>query len=727
MSSTTNGSFICPYPLAYASSDDTGYVLWAYEEGNCASPCPSVEFTTFEWNEYSKAILALCIISSVSSFFVLLLYLWQAEKFFNRIMFLLGFFVNSLVISIFLTKNVDDSITCNGRSRFVEKDSLCVFQAASMVFCLIWIETWSVIIAVDAYYNIVSYIRPEKRVFFYQRYTIIALVLSFTIALIPLIGDNYGFDPKANIPICLFLFSENSYYFSITLLAPFIILNVLCLAITIAGAFKIHNIFVMSRVFIQKHNKCIESPTLSVDSDVYDYSLSSTQQISKLNADERVHQQLRRSMIRGGAIVTTTNTNTTVSAEPDPHNKNSTSRSSNLVSVDQLDQASSHLTNEITRALQADLTKFANSQTNSVDHSNKVVNNNKRGYNNQSDSHYENSIDGDETENPLSNDHFVTFQNRDNLSECSDVYPSFYSNHSVKDLQQVSTLLSDANQMPHRNDEGNSLKYNFDTVSHSSGGSVPPIPINLITPDNSIRWDSSGRTATTTTTSFRDEGHFHVDNVSRNSANTKSFLFQRVSGSIYSQRRAVESPLIPPSNWKDLSSINALNDNTTFVEEGKFSVRSPTNNINTAPDSDLSDNYRSSKGSNTTFQSYMRITKSVIKYNGRSMIFVLCFCLSCYYILYCLIKYNYVKYDYYVNQAEDFERCLIEVSFSADEVYQTQDLIDQVAKRVCGEYPSERPEAKQVSRCLTLWTVSFQLFVHLDYSLLAMLQSLNII
>lgn len=244
----SNYTFICPSPLVYAH-ESKYTTVWAYKEGNCAVACPTVTYSSEEWHDYWKIVTALSVISLVLSLFSTIFHAYDVKKYFIRTMFVSGFLVNAFILTLFFFLNEDNQVVCDGDKYYIEKSFLCVFQAASVIFLFIWIEVWSVILAVDTYYHIQSKISMDEIGALNKRYFIIALSISSVVTLIPLSAGNLGFDPKANIPICLYLFSDNSYYFWITLFLPFILLNIACMSITLMGSYRLQEIFVSSGNF----------------------------------------------------------------------------------------------------------------------------------------------------------------------------------------------------------------------------------------------------------------------------------------------------------------------------------------------------------------------------------------------------------------------------------------------------------------------------------------------
>ena len=202
----SNGSttFICPSPLvlSHGSGIDGSTTIIAYE--NCVVPCPTIEYTVQEWDELTAILTILVIISTILSGTALVCHMIEYRKYFIRCMLILGFFFNSLVLTIFFLVNGNEyEVTCDGSAHYVEKSGLCIFQASAMIFSFIWVEVWSAIFAYDMYLHITSSFDslniPKMRI----QYTVIAFLLSSIVTAIPLLANNVGFDPEANIPFCL--------------------------------------------------------------------------------------------------------------------------------------------------------------------------------------------------------------------------------------------------------------------------------------------------------------------------------------------------------------------------------------------------------------------------------------------------------------------------------------------------------------------------------------------
>jgi len=164
-------------------------------------------------------------------------------------MFIAGFCASSTLMTTFLFANTDDTVTCSGRAHYIEQSEICVIQAFCLVFCFSWVVCWSVIFSLDVYHQVVSLTPHYDSSEYHWRYTMVAVVVSLIIAVIPFAAGNLGFDPEANIPICFYLISHNEYYFWYTFFTPLCILIVSCTAITIVGMYKIQRIYTNSREY----------------------------------------------------------------------------------------------------------------------------------------------------------------------------------------------------------------------------------------------------------------------------------------------------------------------------------------------------------------------------------------------------------------------------------------------------------------------------------------------
>jgi hypothetical protein len=86
-----NRSFICPSPLVYATqSAANGYVIWAFEEGDCALRCPSTTYTVEEWEDYSQILTNVGFVTIFVSLAAIALSISQYDIFFPKLMFMAG-------------------------------------------------------------------------------------------------------------------------------------------------------------------------------------------------------------------------------------------------------------------------------------------------------------------------------------------------------------------------------------------------------------------------------------------------------------------------------------------------------------------------------------------------------------------------------------------------------------------------------------------------------------
>ena len=191
----------CPYPLLGADEnvDTTLYVGYH----NCVVPCPSIVYTHEEWNRSLSVLQVLSFVSCCLSLMVLFGHLCDmSTSKYIRTMFIGGFSASSLIISIFLFSNVDDSTTCNGSAHYVKTSTLCIIQAFCLIFTFTWVSIWALIFSYDVYCQILSLSPDYDSSKFHRKYTIIAGFTSFTLAIIPLIAGLFCTVFYNSVPIC---------------------------------------------------------------------------------------------------------------------------------------------------------------------------------------------------------------------------------------------------------------------------------------------------------------------------------------------------------------------------------------------------------------------------------------------------------------------------------------------------------------------------------------------
>jgi hypothetical protein len=241
--------FYCPEPLVYSdhSDNDDYYTLWALESQGCALPCPSLTYTSEEWKLVVNVLLVLscgCFLAVIASSLILST---DMKKFYVKIMFTSGFFCTSIIIICFFIINYDNDVICQGEAHFYRRAPFCVFQAASLIFFFIWIQIWGIFLSLETYFFFLAKGRQKTIQWCRQYYTRIAFFSSAVLTSIPLACNNLGFDPYANLPVCLFLFHDNRNFFWFGLYFPFLILNLICSIITISSIKRINQIFVTTK------------------------------------------------------------------------------------------------------------------------------------------------------------------------------------------------------------------------------------------------------------------------------------------------------------------------------------------------------------------------------------------------------------------------------------------------------------------------------------------------
>jgi hypothetical protein len=240
--------YYCPYPLAYAEPNQGDSVVWVLEKEGCSVRCPTVTYTENEWDLLEDLVFSLMVASFVAtcvSFVHHVYYYASKPAYFCRMMFLFGFLAICVVMSIFLGLNYrDHELVCAGDGAYLSKGGFCVFQAAWVIFFLIWIQTWSFFMALENYIQITNSIKGKPEAKYNKVYFISAVVICSVCAGVPLIQKNFGFDYKGNIPFCLFLISDTRLYFKLFLYSPFCIFSGGCVILTVMSIYEVHKIFV---------------------------------------------------------------------------------------------------------------------------------------------------------------------------------------------------------------------------------------------------------------------------------------------------------------------------------------------------------------------------------------------------------------------------------------------------------------------------------------------------
>ena len=240
---------------------------------NCVIPCPSVVYNAEEWDTLQNVLFVGSLCALIASLVAFLSHVSEFYRYYIRIMFIGGFLVSSVIVFFFAVMNRDNRIVCtDDNAAFIQRGPICIFQACASIFVFTWIELWSLILAYDSYkmvqnrefslYTSTTQHMTQKMKL-YKIYTLVAVFVCTVLTVIPLIADNYGFDPLANVPICLFLFSTNSTYFWTVFFLPFTILVLGCIYFSILGICQIQSIFVNSSNYFGNgiHHRTVTSPS----------------------------------------------------------------------------------------------------------------------------------------------------------------------------------------------------------------------------------------------------------------------------------------------------------------------------------------------------------------------------------------------------------------------------------------------------------------------------------
>ena len=643
--SFVNRTFICPEPLVYTYNDkDT--VLWAYEEGNCASPCPTLTYSHEEWDFLKVVVLILAVASFIATAAAILVLLADFSKLFMRAMFLFGFLVSSVISMAFFIENRHDEIVCNGEGHFVKQNPFCVFHSTTVVFLFLWVESWAVLLAADTYLHIVSKLTADQMAILRKRYVIGTVLFCTCMTSIPLIGGNLGFDPYANLPFCLYLYSDDKWYFWLTLFSPFILLNSVCLIITLAGASRIHRIFVSAKNFSSQHR------ARSHDTDG-----TSVTHITTSHSDKKgLH-----SPSSGSAI---TRTRACYNDDEDEENDG-------------------------------------------------------EGYG------YDDSVDTDEAQEYYSHD--ISSMNGAHLSSKSVISNKARTQPSMDTSAGSSSSIASQSMLRvplmSRNDQEYISGYENDDVFSDDPATVNPFHSSLPSPSTSLGDDRLPR---------------HKPPLGRIALHGTGMERDSLSDSVGPTRESIRSSWgMPPSEQGDdqtmANTLHAAMPATALAGSMQSASRArtvmstslqsgsglPTEGSGLGKRSGGGGGGRQYSTEDSSVAGTMdrdstawrrRVTKTLmrkgtenlallkesLRYNGRSILFVVVFCLTTMYIAPSLLYINAVKYDYYVDGTEDFAACLVQASFAAPQ--QTQHEVNKYAQSICGKTPSVRPGKWQVQK-----------------------------
>jgi len=219
----------------------------------------------------------------IASLVAFLSHLTEFYKYYVRTMFIGGFLMSSTVVFFFAVSNRNNDIVCtDNNTAYIQQGPICVFQACASVFVFTWIELWSLILSFDSYlmvhnrqislYASTPQQHAQQKMKLYKIYTVVAVVLCTVLTIIPLLAGNYGFDPEANVPICLFLFSTDSTYFWAVFYIPFTILVLGCIYFSVLGICQIQSIFVNSPKYFLTETDSARSSNFSAQNASWNYA-----------------------------------------------------------------------------------------------------------------------------------------------------------------------------------------------------------------------------------------------------------------------------------------------------------------------------------------------------------------------------------------------------------------------------------------------------------------------
>jgi hypothetical protein len=522
----------------------------------------------------------------------------MAGKYFIRTMFIAGFIVYSVVLLIFLGLNGDDGVVCSGDAHYIKQAPFCVFQASVTIFSIIWVQVWSAIMAYDSYLHINSKVTKVKMDSLRKQYFIIGFSVSFLCAFIPLVAGNLGFDPKANIPMCLYLFSDNSVYFWTTLFTPFCILNFLCLCVTVLCVIKIQRVLVMSR-----HSLISRA------------QVNSNDQVTSGSGDneERMSGSSASSLDRPG------------------HR-----RSADFDYVPLVRQVGEAAEEADSRAYDGHLNS-ASSSPNDYDLFNNITN--PLLVHNSSFGGMHGNDDDDDLE--YDSEYFR------NSEEGSYHSAGDESDRSFKD-SQVSGF--------HSNSDGNMRLYDMDAAL-----------------------DPGFLTNVTESSVDTEPWEAQLDKNERSLGNNDDI---KTRGYTHSDADSVSKRWIERYNselWSKFVSLGAFGDWRLVGDEIVGS--------------------RGAKISKFEF-----LVRKTLKYNGRTILFLLTFCVTTLFVAPLLIYMNLLEYDTYDRSGEEFLDCLVVASLSCP--VQTQEGVDACGLDSCGAHQKLRPPAGMLT-LIVIWIAGY--------------------
>lgn len=257
-------TLLCPSPLVYGYDDSYTTLVVA---GLCVIPCPNIEFSDTKWYAVNTMMEVMSVISMVLSFFVFIAHIIEYKRYIVRLMLLVGFFCIGLCLTIFfLVNGKSNHVICDTDAHFIEDGGVCIFQSGAVIFGMLWIEMWAVFWSMETYLHVIGSSEKYSRILNKRQFAGITFVVCLSAVLIPYFGGNLGFDPKSPMPICLYLFSDESRYFWYGFFMPMCLFCIIGTGFCVAGAVRMQKIFVTRNNLTNTANQWEDSVNLRVES-----------------------------------------------------------------------------------------------------------------------------------------------------------------------------------------------------------------------------------------------------------------------------------------------------------------------------------------------------------------------------------------------------------------------------------------------------------------------------
>ena len=760
-------TLICPTPLLtwsgtdYVNSYDTT-VIYATPGQPCVIPCPSLAYDSYEWDLLQSVLFVGSLCALIASLVAFLSHLTEFYKYYIRVMFIGGFLVSSAIVFFFAVMNRKNEIVCaDNNTAFIQQGPVCVFQACASVFVFTWIELWSCILAFDSYlmvhnrqvslYASTPATHGEQKLKLYKLYTVVAVVVCTGLTIIPLIAGNYGFDPEANVPICLFLFSTDSTYFWTIFYLPFTLLVFGCIYFSVRGICQIQAIFVNSPRYFGGQSGNTSAAASSVGGSGHDIGRSS----------------LRSSTYSNPVHVGVGDFGSPDSGDGDGNGRSESDDSSfaNSKLLGTRDSLSGFSDYDFSEEEECELEDEMNKNSHltgskgsggTADNEKSLLRNSHMSSNsgggirleqfpNNKNKFNQNQREEQEQEQTL------TVENVFMLS------PSTTANTSAQNSSQRPSIIADLN--------ANNASDGFGSVNgNGNGNSETSFAWN---PASSRRYnndesfivgigdetdsgsDRNYRQCNELTSVIRGDGNGNVNTKNRSGGGgvDPDHDMDRQSTATYGEEEKwgqydVANPVMPgvdrdnyrynnygggnngpPSTKMRSDSRGRTESGTSNFSDGIETISLGTDNgsdenMDARQDSQGSvlawggtggrSSSANSKKKKSIKRSFIKSTRDrilglltenemlaqTLKYNGRAIIFVIIFCLTTLYIIPLLAELQYFEYDKYQNGAADFVTCLLTASGQSqvDLVPQNVDDVSAYVNSICGDVPSVRPK-----------------------------------